>query len=321
MKYIKNFLIKILNLIKSIFSPITNIAKSNSIAFSFSILLHIIIVIGLFYTVNTVWKAPEKKANPQMNSKVIKTFAIDSEVIKSEEKRIKEHERKEQEELEQKEAKLAEIKKKENLAKKQVELAEKERIKNEQYAQKAQERKLQAEKEIKIIEKEFDEVYDKKIKAEEDVKRVQEITDIEIMKTKKEREKRQQLKADIAVKKEQFELDRELSAEELQDIELAVEDQKNILKQGYIASIAKKVKKNWRYNSSKDDWGCDVYIFQDQFGKVQSVNVQKCYTDDTSKAQSFKNSIERAAYKASPLPVAPDKSVFDAEILFYFRAN
>ena len=29
------------------------------------------------------------------------------------------------------------------------------------------------------------------------------------------------------------------------------------------------------------------------------------------------NSIERAVYKASPLPAAPDEAVFDQEIYFY----
>ena len=33
------------------------------------------------------------------------------------------------------------------------------------------------------------------------------------------------------------------------------------------------------------------------------------------------NSIERAVYKASPLPAAPDEAVFDPEIYFIFVAN
>ena len=40
-----------------------------------------------------------------------------------------------------------------------------------------------------------------------------------------------------------------------------------------------------------------------------------------AKKKSFKNAIERAVYKASPLPKAPIKSVFDREILFHFRVN
>ena len=70
-----------------------------------------------------------------------------------------------------------------------------------------------------------------------------------------------------------------------------------------------------------DDWGCDVYVLQDREGNVKAVDVQKCDLDDSSKAQSFRDSISRAVYKAMPLPAAPDDAVFDAEVLFYFRAN
>jgi hypothetical protein len=35
-----------------------------------------------------------------------------------------------------------------------------------------------------------------------------------------------------------------------------------------------------------------------------------------SKAKAFKDSIRRAVYKASPLPSAPDESVFDRELVY-----
>ncbi|MGE4594299.1 MAG: hypothetical protein AAEF23_02135 [Gammaproteobacteria bacterium] len=51
------------------------------------------------------------------------------------------------------------------------------------------------------------------------------------------------------------------------------------------------------------------------------MNVQDCTINDSSKARSFQNSIERAVYKASPLPMTPDQSVFDTEIMFFFKVN
>ena len=42
---------------------------------------------------------------------------------------------------------------------------------------------------------------------------------------------------------------------------------------------------------------------------------------DTSRAQTFKNSLKRAVYKSSPLPSAPDDSVFEEEIMFTFFVN
>jgi len=89
----------------------------------------------------------------------------------------------------------------------------------------------------------------------------------------------------------------------------------------YINRIAQKVKEQWRYQGAKNDWGCDIHILQDIDGNVQSVNLKSCNVDDSKAAKSFKNSIERAVYKASPFPPAPDKSVFDREILFHFRMN
>ena len=67
--------------------------------------------------------------------------------------------------------------------------------------------------------------------------------------------------------------------------------------------------------------GCDVYVIQDREGNVKAVDVQKCNLDDSEKARTFKNSIERAVYKASPLPLSSDESFFDDEIILKFRVN
>jgi colicin import membrane protein len=114
---------------------------------------------------------------------------------------------------------------------------------------------------------------------------------------------------------------RELLLEENEQLEITREDLLNELKVSYINQIASRVKEEWRYQGAKENWSCDTHILQDVNGNVQSVNLQSCNIDDSKKAISFKNSIERAVYKASPLPTAPDASVFDREILFHFRVN
>jgi len=43
--------------------------------------------------------------------------------------------------------------------------------------------------------------------------------------------------------------------------------------------------------------------------------------DDNPKLNSFKKSIERAIYKASPLPLAPSEDVFSEQIIFEFRVD
>ena len=118
-----------------------------------------------------------------------------------------------------------------------------------------------------------------------------------------------------------FALEKVIFINQQKDLEIAQEDFHFIKKIYYINRIAQKVKEQWRYQGAKDSWGCDVHILQDVDGNIQSVNVQSCNVDNNAKAKSFKNAIERAVYKASPFPAAPDKSVFDREILFHFMVN
>ena len=100
------------------------------------------------------------------------------------------------------------------------------------------------------------------------------------------------------------------------------------LKYVYVNNILERVRSYWNYQGAEVGWGCEVYVLQDRDGTVEAVNIQNCSTGNSDnalmaddKARSFKNSIERAVYKASPLPAAPDDAVFDREILFYFRAD
>jgi len=116
-------------------------------------------------------------------------------------------------------------------------------------------------------------------------------------------------------------LTQEIEAEERQESEVIVDNEFSKLKSSYIGLIAARIKDQWRYMGAGDGWGCDVYIIQDENGYVEAINVQDCTIDDSDKAESFRNSIERAVYKASPLPLAPDRSVFDTEIMFHFRIN
>jgi len=146
--------------------------------------------------------------------------------------------------------------------------------------------------------------------------------------TEEARKKKEALEAERIAIQEKFEDDQNIRAliTDLQDEVDAdrrqmLEDILNELKESYISQIAIRVKKVWRYDAAEDHWGCDVHIVQSEEGEVLFVNLQNCRIDDSSKAVSFKNSIERAVYKASPLPMAPEKEIFDPDVLFYFRVN
>ena len=117
------------------------------------------------------------------------------------------------------------------------------------------------------------------------------------------------------------ELRKKIHLEQSRERELEMEDLLNIVKVHYVNRIAEKVKGQWRYQGAENNWGCDVHILQDLSGNVQSVSTQSCNVAYLAKKKAFKNAIERAVYKASPLPVAPDKRIFDREILFHFKVN
>ena len=96
----------------------------------------------------------------------------------------------------------------------------------------------------------------------------------------------------------------------------------------WVAVIATKIKSYWNYSGADDDWSCNVIVHQNENGKVLTVNIQDCNTGSSDnalmaddKVRAFMNSIERAVYKASPLPIAPHKDMFDRQILFRFSAN
>ena len=101
----------------------------------------------------------------------------------------------------------------------------------------------------------------------------------------------------------------------------AIEVQRNTLINAYVSNIAASVKSNWRYQGAEDDWTAEVYIVQDRDGTVVAVDVRNTNVGDSSRAKVFKDSIRRAVYKSSPLPSAPDDSVFDRELIFKFGVN
>jgi len=99
------------------------------------------------------------------------------------------------------------------------------------------------------------------------------------------------------------------------------EDYKAKLQSAYVNNISAWVKTFWRYQSAEKDWTAEVYIIQDRNGNVQAVDVRGLNVGNSSLAKSFMDSIERAVYKASPLPGAPDEAVFDKELYFIFSVN
>ena len=170
----------------------------------------------------------------------------------------------------------------------------------------------------------------KKLVEEEEqkVKIAQQLTQVEL-------ELKNQLEAEIAAQQQAYEreqytqlLNQQIQEEQSSELMQKIKNQETILKNAWVNNIAAEVRSNWRYPSASDEWSCNVTVLQDVNGKVLNINIQDCNTGSSDNAlmadgklRAFKDSIERAIYKSSPLPIAPDASVWDKDIMFIFNAN
>ena len=144
----------------------------------------------------------------------------------------------------------------------------------------------------------------------------------------KEQQIKNQLEEEIAALKSASEnityqrlLEQEVQNEQDLARSLIIEDQLQTLKAAWIGNMKARILTFWRYQGADDDWNCSVYVLQNRAGEVLAVDIRSCETDGSDKARSFRNSIERAVYKASPLPSAPDEAVYDPEFIFTFSTN
>jgi len=333
-------------------AKLPKIAEKHPVAFWVAVAIHGILLIGLIFATVPEWQPPKQK--PIIAKDITKAVTVDLKSIEQEKKRLYDIEKKkekrvedlrkaekklenerykEQQRLEKykKQVKEAAIKKKETekAIKKELLKAEKKKKETEKAIKeellKAEKKKKETEKAIKeelkkaeekrkIIEAETKKAEKKKKVADDELK--------EVEKSRKETEiKREKEKEEFKSEQANRDLKKELQEEEDLERKIAKEDILNELKVSYINQIASRVKSYWRYQGAEDNWNCQVYILQDMNGVVESVNLQSCEIDNSAKAKSFKDSIERAVYKASPLPTAPDASVFDREVFFDFRVN
>ena len=117
-----------------------------------------------------------------------------------------------------------------------------------------------------------------------------------------------------------------LNAQADKNESLMLDDQLNISQNIWVESVITKINTYWRYSGARSDWFCYVFITQDRNGNVNTVDVDNCgdsimNIDENPKLSSFKNSIERAVYKASPFPLAPSEDAFSEQIIFEFRVD
>ena len=224
---------------------------------------------------------------------------------------------------------VAKAKEAEKLAKEAAEkkkIAEAKAKEAEAKAREADEQKQLAEAKAKEAEDQLEDAEAKaevaakqKELAEKQAKIAQQLTQIEL-------ELKNQLEAEIAAQQQAYEreqytqlLNQEIQEDKSSELMQQIKDQEARLKSAWIRNIGSKVKSVWNFPGAEDGWFVKVLVTQDREGKVLNVKPGESNAGDSVIAKRFIDSVERAIYKSSPLPISPDASVFDKNIRFTFN--
>ena len=96
----------------------------------------------------------------------------------------------------------------------------------------------------------------------------------------------------------------------------------------YVKAINTKIKSSWKYDKADTNWSCNVQINQAMNGAIEGVKILGCDVgsiEDSSaaksKSQAFGNSIRRAVFKSSPLPLPQNQADFKKKLIIKFSAN
>ena len=211
------------------------------------------------------------------------------------------------------EQEVLKVKAKKIMAEVQLKAIENKIIESEAKAKEAEAKAKEAEAKAEVAAK-------KKELAEKQAKIAQQLT--------QELELKNQLEAEIAALQQAYEreqytqlLNQEIQEEQSSELMQKIKNQEIILKNAWVNNIAAEVKSVWNFPGAEDEWFVEVLVTQDKEGKVLNIKFGEDNIGNNSKAKAFINTVERAIYKASPLPMAPDDSVWDKEIMFRFNAN
>lgn len=176
-------------------------------------------------------------------------------------------------------------------------------------AEKARAEKVKAEKAEQAAKAEKDKK-DKADKAKEAADRKAKDESDRKAKEEADRKSREKAEADRQTAQREAELRARMAAEE----HFTSAQAAGLLAQ-YQAQIQARIERAWiRPSSARPGLNCEVRITQIPGGEVVGVQVGRCNGDE-----SVRQSIEAAAYRASPLPKPPDAALFDRNLVVTFR--
>ena len=319
------------------FNSVKNFISNHKIAFSLAVILHLGVIFLFAFAKISEFKLPTPKKVEKVET--IKAVSVDLALVKREKKRLLNI--KKTKELQKKQAVKKQLNKLKNLknkqkkaeklrqkalnSKKRIEKATKKAKADKKKAEKARKRALAARKKAERAKKRA--LVAKKKAIKENKKAQQTKRKIEKARKKALAGKRKAEKATKKALKEQRkaeekrrlmkEIAQELTDDEQLEQKMLVAQQLDKLKIGYISQIAAKVQSHWRrLPKTKKGWQCNVFVLQNKRGVVQTVILKKC-----SGGSAFQRSVRAAVFKASPLPKAPKKEIFDKEISFIFEVK
>ena len=271
-----------------------------------SIAIAVVVHVGAFMLLALGYQVKqERESTPHKVINTVKAKVID-------EAELVENQRRREEALRRKELE------------RQQQLAEQKRLEQQRLKQAEKEKRLQDELERKRLAEEKRRVAEQK-KATE-AKRQAELKKAAEAKRRAEQKKAAEAKRLAELKKrkeqEQAAIDRQrLASLEQEEAELNAEAQRMLkarersrLIAEYQDAIRNKIERNWRkpLDYQADDQ-CRVLVLQSLGGAVNDVVVENCTGND-----EFRDSVEKAVWKADPLPEPPAPELFDREVRFTF---
>jgi colicin import membrane protein len=174
-------------------------------------------------------------------------------------------------------------------------------------ARKAQEAQRQAEEEAAAVAAERKAAAERKVAAERKAKQ-----DAELKAKQDAAREQQRLAQQLQAEQRESELRSQVQAEEhLQAL------QSSPAMAEYQALIAAKISRAWnRPPSAHQGVHCIVHLKQIAGGEITNVSVDNCNGDD-----ALRQSVETAAYRASPLPAPSDPALFDPNLTVTFAPD
>jgi len=214
-----------------------------------------------------------------------------------------------QKEKEQQEQALKDQAAKEQAAKEQ---AAKDQAQKEQAERAAQEKQRQLDEQKKQQDAQRQAEEKRKREAAEKAEADRKAAEAKRLAEQKKAEEAQRLADEKARQESEADLRNSLAAEEH-----ANQVRNSGALANWVGQIAARMQRAWlRPPSARQGIQCVLHITQAPGGQVLSAKVESCNGD-----QAVRESIEAAAYRASPLPPPPDPSLFERDLEVTFRPD